>query len=355
MTRCGPRDTWPWRVSLDRGGRGGPVHTADTRRCGCPGWPCRPAVRWCRTQGRNGTGCGVPSDMSAGRGVSGLAAAARVSHSAGSGVAGSRSRPDTIASRCFGQHRHRHVFEVADPGIALQLAVQRAGQQLDHGDEPQPGTLLLRAQPPRLAIGQGQPPALLVTSTRFSRRVVKPQYPTIISAVQPVVTQPVAERMQIVVGGDLDSDQAEEAFWRALPVAAFPATPSAAGGGRPPGSPRGTWSPCCRRGDTTPRGGLLTGAALIGADTAGSPSRPDRGPRCWARTPSPMRPECARRGHSGWGTGGSDDPERWSVRPGMVYASSLAKRSCRRGSFARCGTASGHQRSSLVRVLFRRF
>ena len=54
---------------------------------------------------------GVPSDMSAGSGVSG-AAAARWSHSAGSEVAGSMSRPDTIASRrvqARGGHPHRAV------------------------------------------------------------------------------------------------------------------------------------------------------------------------------------------------------------------------------------------------------
>ena len=46
------------------------------------------------------TGLGTPSDMSIGSGIPGRAAAARAVQSSGSGVAGSMSWPETIASRC---------------------------------------------------------------------------------------------------------------------------------------------------------------------------------------------------------------------------------------------------------------
>ena len=48
-----------------------------------------------------------------------------------------------------------------------------------------------------------------------------------------------------------------------------------------------------------------------------------------------MRPVCAERRHSGWGTVNRDDPERWSIRPGMVFASGCRKSPAGR-VFRRC-------------------
>ena len=56
------------------------------------------------------TGLATASDMSIGSGIPGRAAAARASQASGSGVAGSTSWPDTIASRCVhdrGTNPHR--------------------------------------------------------------------------------------------------------------------------------------------------------------------------------------------------------------------------------------------------------
>ena len=92
-----PRQPAKLVTQLSRGGRAGPVRAAGRRRCGCPEWPGRWPRR--RRRPRVGTARGVVCRRtSTGSGVSGAAAAARRSHSAGNGVAGSMSRPDTIAS-----------------------------------------------------------------------------------------------------------------------------------------------------------------------------------------------------------------------------------------------------------------
>jgi len=53
-----------------------------------------------------------------------------------------------------------------------------------------------------------------------------------------------------------------------------------------------------------------------------------------------MRPVCAERRYSGSGTANRDDPERWSIRPGMVFASGCRKSPAGR-VFRRCARRAG--------------
>ena len=102
----------------------------------------------------------------------------------------SRGRVELVCARecchpqgvvgCLGQHRQDHVFEVADPGVALQLTVQRTRQQFDHADEPQPGLLLCWGEPSGLAIGHGYPPALAGDFDAVEPRVVEPEDPAVV-------------------------------------------------------------------------------------------------------------------------------------------------------------------------------
>jgi NAD(P)-dependent dehydrogenase (short-subunit alcohol dehydrogenase family) len=76
--------------------------------------------------------------------------------------------------RCLRQHREHVVVEVGQRGVAAQLAVEDAGQQLDDGDQPHPRRSLGLVQPPGFHTGIVPPGYLYLQPLRA--RVIACRY-----------------------------------------------------------------------------------------------------------------------------------------------------------------------------------